>query len=63
MDTALLPNVVIRVQEAPMLLLELDGSWTLLLGDAGVAVLLDAAQVRTMNDDYLSQMLGGPFED
>jgi hypothetical protein len=63
MDATLLPNVVIRTEEAPSLCLEEDGSWSLLFGDAGVIVLMGAAAVRTMNADYLSQQLGGPFED
>ena len=56
-------NTVIRTTEAPSLCREEDGSWSLVLDDAGVVVILDGAAVRTINDDYLSQMLGGPFED
>lgn len=56
-------STVIRATESPSLLLEDDGSWTLLLEDAGAAVVLDASQVRKISDDYLSQQLGGPFED
>jgi hypothetical protein len=64
MDT--LPNVVVRTADKPSLCRQDQPGgtgWVLEFGDAGVAVILDDAQVRTINDDYLSQMLGGPFED
>lgn len=58
-----LPNVVVRTSSPPMFSLQEDGQWILEFEDAGVAVILSAEQARRINDDYLSQKLGGPFED
>ena len=58
-----LPNVVVRTTEFPSLCRQVDGSWVLEFGDAGVAVLLTTEQLRSAVDDFLAQRLGGPFED
>ncbi len=57
-----LPNVTVCTAEAPLLSLQDDGRWVLEFEDAGVAVILESAQVRSIVDSFLSQQLGGPEE-
>lgn len=52
---------VLRPAETPSLCLEDDQTWSLLL-DHSAVVILEADQVRAIVDDYLSQIVGGPFE-